>query len=106
MKFKIPIEIKERRRYICIHTKLSKGELIEYLERVINELAGIKGMGFHKFTVISVTRDKYVIKTTEPSVKAILTAVLTLIYEYSKAIDVIGISGTLRKVKRFCEQPL
>ncbi len=106
MKFKIPIDLKERRRYICIHTELSKGKLIEYLEKTINELVGTKRTGLHKFMVISIARDTYLIKTTEPSVKVILTAVLMLIYENNRAIDVIGISGTLRKAKELCKPPL
>ena len=105
MKFKIPIEMKERRRYICINTERSKGELIECLERAINKIAGIKG-ALHKFMVISVARDTYLIKTTEPSVKAILTAILLLIYEDNRAINVIGISGTLRKARELCEHLL
>ncbi len=106
MKFKIPVDMKERRRYICIYTKLSKGELIGCLKKAINELAGIKGTGFHKFMIISIARDKYIIKAAEPSVKAILTAVLTLVYEDNRVISIIGISGTLRKARELCEHLL
>ncbi len=103
MRFKIPISIKERRRYICIQTNLSKNELTRSLEKMVRQLAGIKGMAYYRFLVISAGKDIYVIKTTEPSIKAILTAVLMTIYEDNKDINVLGISGTLRKAKGLCK---
>ncbi len=103
MRFKIPISIKERKRYICIQTSLSKGELARSLEKMMRQLSGIKGMAYYRFLVISAGKDMYVIKTTESSIKAILTAILMMIYEDNMAINVVGISGTLRKARGLCE---
>ncbi len=105
MKFRIPIDLKDRRRYICTLAELSKNELVEYLKETIRELAGMKGSGCHRFSVVSMGRGKYVIRTTESSIHAILTALLFMIYERGVSIEVIGISGTLRKAREICAAP-
>ncbi len=105
MKFRIPIELKERRRYICVYAPVSKSDLSKTIERRLKELAGIKGCGIHRFTLLSLGDNLFLVKTAETSVAAVLTALLVSRYEDFPLLEVRGISGTLRRAKELCVVP-
>ncbi len=103
MKFKVPIDLKERRRYICV--KHPEGyPLLDKTRRALAMIGGLKCLSYSRVSVINLDRAISVIRTSENSVKAVLTALLILKYTECSEIDVIGLSGNLRKVKEICSK--
>ncbi len=105
MKFRVPIELKERRRYVCVYAPVSKSDLNKAIRRRLRELSGIKGCGIYRFTLLSLGNGFFLVKTTETSIPALLTALLVNRYEDFPSLEVKGISGTLRKAKELCAVP-
>jgi len=99
VRFKIPIDLKDRRRYISLIAETNQERLGDLLRGAIRELSGVKGLSTYRFKVIDLGNGKLILKTTESSIHAILSALLTIHYERKAAIDIKGISGTLRKAK-------
>ncbi|GEM_PF-1278810 len=105
MKFRVPIELKERRRYICVYAPVSKSDLNKALKRRLRELSGIKGSGIYRFTLLPLGNANFLVRTTEASLAALLTALLINRYKDIPSLEVRGISGTLRKAKELCAVP-
>jgi len=99
MRFKIPIDLKDRKRYISLVVEGNQERLGALLRRAIKELSGMKGLSTYRFNVIDLGGGRLILRTTEKSIHAILSALLMVHYERKAAIDVRGISGTLRKAK-------
>jgi hypothetical protein len=103
LKFKVPIDLKERRRYICV--KHPDGyPILDRTKRALAMIGGLKCLSYSKISVISLNRAISVIRTSESSVKAVLTAILILKYTECSEIDVIGLSGNLRKIREICPE--
>lgn len=97
----MPIDLKERRRYICV--KHPEGyQLSSKIREALMKIGGIKCLSHAKFSVISVSKGSSVVRTSEGSVDALLTAILLLKYSDRREIEVMGISGNLRRVREIC----
>ena len=102
MRYKVPISLKDRRRYVCLRTGLSKAKLSELLVESIREISGALGVGIHYPRIIRISGDLKLVRTTEGSVPMILTAILHMVYVRGIDLDVLGISGTIRASKESC----
>lgn len=105
MKFKVPIGLKDRKRYICVHAPVSMDELNEVIKRRLREISGIKGAGVYRFSLLSIGESSFIVKTTESAAAALLTALLIIRYENIPSLEVGRISGTLRKARELCVFP-
>ncbi|RSN68411.1 hypothetical protein D9Q81_06020 [Candidatus Korarchaeum cryptofilum] len=103
MKFKIPIDLKERRRYVCVRHPEGY-PLLDKTRKTLMIIGGLKCLSYSKISVINLNREISVIRASESSVKAVLTAILILKYTECSEIDVIGLSGNLRKIKEVCSR--
>lgn len=99
MKFRVPIGLRDRRRYICIQADVSGKELNEAIGKRLKDISGIKGSGLYRFSLLSIGGSSFVVRTTESAVAALLTVLLIIKYEDISSLEVCGVSGTLRKAK-------
>ncbi|MCS7103181.1 MAG: hypothetical protein NZ992_04785 [Candidatus Korarchaeum sp.] len=67
-------------------------------------IGGIKCLSYTRFSVIGMGKDSSVVRTSEGSVATLLTALLFLKYLDRCEIEVIGISGNMRKAKEICQR--
>lgn len=103
MKFRIPIEFKERRRYVCV--KHPEGyRLSDSIKEVLMKLCGMKCLSYDRFIVIKMNKTSSIIRTSEDSVKAVLTTLLFLKYTDCAGIEVLGVSGNMRKAREVCSR--
>jgi len=101
LKFKVPIDLKERRRYICV--KHPEGyPLLDKTRRTLMMIGGLKCLSYSKISIMNLNKAISVIRTSESSIGAVLTALLILKYTECSEIDVIGLSGNLRKMREIC----
>ncbi len=102
MKFRIPIDLKERRRYVCLIARVPRNEIMGMIRRRLKEISGIKGCGIHRFALIPIGDDAFVLRTSEGSIAALLTALLVSKYLDMPSLEVRGVSGTIGKAKELC----
>lgn len=99
----MPIDLKERRRYVCI--KHPEGyQLSSKIRETLMRIGGIKCLSYTRFSVISMSRDYSIVRASERSVAALLTALLILKYLDHGEIEVKGISGNMRRAKEICRE--
>ncbi|MEM0041902.1 MAG: hypothetical protein QXO55_02650 [Candidatus Korarchaeum sp.] len=67
-------------------------------------MGGIKCLYLTRFSVVSMSRDFSLVRTEERSVATLLTALLILKYLDHSEIEVMGISGNMRKAKEICRK--
>jgi len=103
LRFEVPVDLKERRRYVCVRHPVGY-QLSKRIRDALMRIGGIKCCSFSKFSIISIKSGFSIIRTNEKSLKAILTALLILKYTECGEMEVLGISGNMRKVKEICQR--
>ena len=68
----------------------------------MTRIGGIKCLSYSRFSVVSLGKGSSLVRTSERSVSALLTALLVLKYSDYSEIEVIGVFGNMRKAKEIC----
>ncbi len=97
MKFKVPISLKQRRRYIFVSTTVPHNKFREELTSSLRKLFGEIGLSITPVKVIQ-DREGVVLRTYQDSVSRLLVATYYMSLSGIQ-LEVWGISGTLNKLR-------
>ncbi len=97
MKFKVPISLRERRRYILVKVE-NPPEFRNALLSSIRELYGEVGLAYTPIKVYPI-EGHAIIKTNHENVSRVLTAIYKISLTEGRIIEIKGVSGTINKIK-------
>ena len=97
MKFKVPISLKQRRRYLLIKTGVSPNKFREELLSSIKRLYGDIGLSN---TPVKVIQDEkgVIVRTYHDVISRVLTATYYMAIN-GISLEIISISGTINKLR-------